>query len=97
MISEINISDYIGIRSENDILVDLRSKIMYELGTISGAINIPAENVKELYKLPKDKNIYLFCQIGEISGEFAELLSDSGYNVYNLIGGYREYLRVCGE
>lgn len=97
MIKEIGISDYLRERSENDILVDLRSKIMYELGTIQGAINIPTENIKELYKLPKDKNICLFCQIGEISGEFAELLSDSGYNVYNLIGGYREYMQDCGE
>ena len=48
MIKEIGISDYLRERSENDILVDLRSKTMYELGTIRGAINIPPENVKEL-------------------------------------------------
>ncbi|MCH5272615.1 MAG: hypothetical protein J1E35_02985 [Lachnospiraceae bacterium] len=44
-------------------------------------------------KISKDKNIYLFCQVGENSGEIAELLSDNGYNAYNLTGGYREYLR----
>ena len=93
MMQEMNILDYMKIRSEDDILVDLRSKIMYEFGTIPGAVNIPIEHIKELYQLPKDKNIYLFCQVGEISGEFAELLSDNGYNAYNLTGGYREYLR----
>ena len=93
MMREINIMDYIKIRSDEDILVDLRSKTMYEFGTIPGAINIPIEHIKELYQLPRDKNICLFCQVGEISGEFAELLSDNGYNAYNLTGGYREYLR----
>ena len=93
MMQEMNILDYMKIRSDDDILVDLRSKIMYEFGTIPGAVNIPIEQIKELYQLPKDKNIYLFCQVGEISGEFAELLSDNGYNAYNLTGGYREYLR----
>ena len=93
MMQEINILDYIKIRSQDDVLVDLRSKIMYEFGTIPGAVNIPIEHIKDLYRLPKDKNIYLFCQVGEISGEFAELLSDNGYSAYNLTGGYREYLR----
>lgn len=93
MIKEINISEYLKTRSEDDILVDLRSKAMFDKGTIPGAVNIPAEDIKELYRLPKDKTICLFCHIGELSGEFAELLSDSGYNVLNLAGGYREYLR----
>ena len=93
MIKEINISEYLKTRSEDDILVDLRSKEMFDKGTIPGAVNIPAEDIKELYRLPKDKTICLFCHIGELSGEFAELLSDSGYNVLNLTGGYREYLR----
>lgn len=93
MIEEINILEYIKTRREEDILVDLRSSTLYELGSIEGAVNIPVENIAELYRLPKDKKICLFCQIGEISGEFAELLSDSGYNVANLLGGYREYLR----
>ena len=93
MMQEMDILDYIEIRSDDDILVDLRSKIMYEFGTIPGAVNIPIECITELYQLPKDKNIYLFCQVGKISGEFAELLSDNGYNACNLVGGYREYLR----
>lgn len=95
MIHEINILDYVKTRSEDDILIDLRAETMYKFGTIPGAVNIPIEHIKELYKLPKDKNIFVFCHVGEISGEIAELLSDNGYNAYNLTGGYREYLRHC--
>ena len=93
MISEMNICDYMKNRLESDILVDIRDSTMFGFGSISGAVNIPVDNIKELYKLPKERNIYLFCQAGEISGEIAELLSDAGYNACNLTGGYREYLR----
>ena len=93
MIREMNIWEYMKSRSGNDILVDIRDKTMFGFGSISGAVNIPVDNIKELYKLPKEKDIYIFCQAGEISGEIAELLSEAGYNACNLTGGYREYLR----
>ena len=73
-----NILEYLKDRQDGDILVDLRSETMFAFGTIPGAINIPVERIGELYELPGDKPIYLFCQVGEISGQFAELLSDAG-------------------
>ena len=93
MMREMNIWDYVKNSGENDILVDIRDSTMFGFGSISGAVNIPVDNIKELYKLPKDRDIYIFCQAGEISGDIAELLSDAGYNACNLTGGYREYLR----
>lgn len=93
MIREMNIWDYVKNSGENDILVDIRDSTMFGFGSISGAVNIPVDNIKELYRLPKDRDIYIFCQAGEISGDIAELLSDAGYNACNLTGGYREYLR----
>ena len=88
--------DYLKNRSADsaDILVDIRDKMMYDFGTISGAVNIPMDAIRELYRLPKDKNIYVFCQAGEVSREIAEILSDAGYNAYNLAGGYRAYLKT---
>ena len=95
MINEINICEYIKSRTDgsNDILVDIREKMMYEFGSIPGAINIPMDDIRLLYSLPKDKSIYVFCQAGEVSGEIAQILSDAGYTAYNLTGGYGEYLR----
>ena len=93
MMREMNIWDYVKNSGENDILVDIRDSTVFGFGSISGAVNIPVDNIKELYRLPKDRDIYIFCQAGEISGDIAELLSDAGYNACNLTGGYREYLR----
>ena len=94
MIQEIDICDYLKHRSDHEVLVDVREKLMFEFGTIPGAINIPLEDIKKLYHLPKDQNIYVFCQAGDISREIVELLLDVGYNAYNLSGGYRRYFQT---
>lgn len=92
MTTEMDICEYLENRSDNDLLIDIREKRMYGFGTIPGAINIPIDDIRQLYRLPKESDIYVFCQAGEISGEIAELLSDLGYNACNLTGGYRKYL-----
>lgn len=91
--SENNMKNNMENNTENDILIDLRDKHTFEFGTIEGAINIPLDDISRLYDLPKDKDIYLFCQTGEISEEIAMLLSDAGYNACNLTGGFREYFK----
>lgn len=100
MIHEIPIQDYLtrcssapGGAESAGVLVDARDPEMYARGTIPGALNIPLDSIRQLYHLPKDKNIYIFCQTGEVSREMAELLSDAGYQAWNLTGGYREYWR----
>lgn len=95
MINEMDICDFIKEHpdDENAVLVDIRDKLLYEFGSVPGAVNIPMDHLSLLYELPKDKTVYVFCQSGEISSEIAELLSDAGYTAYNLTGGYREYLR----
>ena len=75
---------------ENDMLIDVRSREEYALGTIPNAINIPVDDLrKRINELPKDKNIYIFCQIG-LRGYLAQrILLQSGYErVSNISGGY---------
>lgn len=91
---EMDICEYLAARKESDILVDVREKALFEFGSIPGAVSIPIDNVKELYDLPVDRDVYVFCQAGDVSGEIAELLTDLGYNACNLTGGYRKYLRA---
>ena len=93
MLTKLNICDYLKQYNDDDILIDLRSKEMFNFGTIKNAVNIPMDNISGLYDLPKEKKIYLFCQVGDYSEEIAELLSDAGFDVCDLTGGYREYMR----
>lgn len=93
MIQKIPITDY--HKQDDDILIDLRDNTVFSFGTMTGAVNIPMNDIEKLYALPKNKRIVLFCQQGDYSAEIAELLSDNDYNVADLTGGYREWLVSC--
>lgn len=76
------------------VLVDVRpSKQVSEEGMISGAINIPFDEIEaNLDKLPTDKTIALYCNTGTKSGEVAKQLEGLGYtDVVNAIEGVKEY------
>lgn len=74
------------------ILLDTRTVLEYESGHIDGYINIPLDSLRNnLDKLDKTKPIYLTCQIGLRGYVASRILSQHGFDVYNLSGGYRLY------
>ncbi len=53
------------IIANGGILVDVRTAKEVEHGAINGAVNIPLHELRErLTELPKDKTIYITCQVG---------------------------------
>lgn len=78
---------------KNELLIDVRTELEYELGHIEGSINIDLDTLRTA-SLPEDKStkIYLYCQVG-LRGYVAQrILVNMGYtNVYNLSGGYTTY------
>lgn len=59
---------------------------------IKGATNIPFANFgKAIGSVPKDKPIYVFCRTGDWSEQAVEVLTDRGYDAYNVEGGYQAY------
>lgn len=93
----INLKDLKNIDFDKVSLVDIRPKEVYQFGTIPGAVNIPAAEPQHLYDLPFEKKVYIFCQSGEISGNYAELMCDAGYDAYHLPVGYLGYLKSILE
>lgn len=79
-------------RSEK-ILIDVRADMEFELGTIEGAINIPLDEIRNrLSEIPKDKEIYIFCQVGLRGYLACRILMQKGYTmVKNLSGGFKTY------
>lgn len=77
----------------NGVLIDVRSKKENLAGTIPNAINIPIDELrKNIDKLPKDKAIYLFCEVGLRGYLSQRILNQNGFkNVYNLSGGYSSW------
>ncbi len=79
-------------KEKNVTLLDTRSRMEYQGGTIEGCINIPLDELRNrLSELDKSKKIYITCQIGLRGYIACRILSQNGFDCYNLSGGYRLY------
>ena len=73
---------------ENDpFILSVRSPDHYESGHIPGAINIPWREVakeENLAKLPKDRQVVVYCYTGHTASQITSLLNILGYDAVNL-------------
>jgi len=82
------------INNENVLLLDVRPSIEYEFGHITGSISVPKnELMGKLKTLSKDKEIIAYCRgpFCVLADEAVKLLSEQGYKVRRLDGGYPEW------
>jgi CoA-disulfide reductase len=74
----------------NVTLLDVRTDIEFNNGHIDGALNIPVDNLRErLAELDKNKEIIEYCQVGQRGYIAARILSQNGFKVKNITGGYK--------
>ncbi len=67
-------------------LVDVRSSGEFASGSVKGAVNIPLDKIgSQLTKFKGKKNIVVFCQSGNRSGQAKSILENNG--VQNVING----------
>lgn len=87
--------DLAGLDLDKVFLLDCRTPAEFAMGTIPGAVNIPLDELRNrLEELPKDKPVYEFCQVG-LRGYIAyRILTQHGFEVYNLSGGYKSYAQA---
>lgn len=80
-----------GLDSEA-LLIDVRSPEEYAMGYIPGAINIPIDELRQrLNELPREHKIQAYCAVGMRGYLAARILSQAGYHVENISGGYTTY------
>lgn len=73
-------------------LVDLRDEVDFAQGHISGAVNIPAEELpNRVQELPTNRLIVLYCYHGPQSMRAARWLSELGYDAADVYGGIEAY------
>ena len=82
--------DVAALPRDNSVaLVDVRTKREYEQGHIDGFVNIPLDGLRErLSSLPKQRPVYVLCETGLRSYLACRILSQNGYDCFNLAGGY---------
>ena len=78
-------------------LLDTRTEYEYKRGHIEGFINIPLDELRgRLDELDKAKPVYTTCQVGLRGYIGARILSQNGFDTYNLSGGYKLYSTIFG-
>jgi NADPH-dependent 2,4-dienoyl-CoA reductase/sulfur reductase-like enzyme/rhodanese-related sulfurtransferase len=79
--------------TDNQLLIDVRTeKEVDDMGMIPGAINIPVDELREnICKIDKHKEILIYCQVGLRGHVASRLLTNLGYKVKNLTGGFKTW------
>ena len=80
-------------------LIDLRSRISFDYGSIPGAVNIPYnEFLQNRDAIDKENVNIIYCMNGMTSREIVDYLVEHGITAYNLKGGYQAWLvQAMGE
>jgi NADPH-dependent 2,4-dienoyl-CoA reductase/sulfur reductase-like enzyme/rhodanese-related sulfurtransferase len=76
-------------------LLDVRTPEEYRESHVEGAVNIPLTRLRDdAGRLPRDRNIYVYCGVGQRAYNATRLLRMRGLNAYNLSGGIKTYRRL---
>ncbi len=73
-------------------LIDVRSHFEFTSGAVSGARNIPLEQIHyHADDFDKEKPLLLYCRSGQRSAYAKQILEVLGFSNVHNIGGYSEY------
>jgi NADPH-dependent 2,4-dienoyl-CoA reductase/sulfur reductase-like enzyme/rhodanese-related sulfurtransferase len=89
-VDTITVEQFMAYDKQNTVLVDVRTELEFKGGHFEGALNIPVDSLRErIGELDKDKEILEYCQIGLRGYVASRILTQRGYKVKNINGGYK--------
>ncbi|MCR5633410.1 MAG: ATPase [Eubacterium sp.] len=96
---EISLEELNKLQKDTIILIDIRDEGLRTYGMIPGAISIdfdrePEEIQSDIAKLPYDKKLIFYCDVGRKTRDLDEDLVSQGRDCYSLEGGYIGYVRA---
>lgn len=78
--------------AERPLLLDVRTAEEFAAGHMPGALNIPLDELRSrLDELPRDREIAVYCQVGQRGYLAARVLLQAGMDAVNVSGGYDTY------
>ncbi|KHK99817.1 CoA-disulfide reductase [Microbacterium mangrovi] len=73
-------------------VLDVRSPAEHAAGGIPGAVNIPVDELRDRLTEIPDGPVVVHCAVGQRGHTAARILSQRGFDVVNLDGGYRTWV-----
>jgi len=84
-----------NLDKENSIIVDIREEFELVTGGLENSIHIPLEELRDrLNEIPKNKRVYVTCQVGLRGYVACRVLEQNGIRCTNIDGGMKTYLYV---
>ncbi len=78
--------------SPRPFLVDVRTPQEHAAGHIPAAVNIPVDELRSrLGELPQERDIAVYCQVGQRGYLATRILRQAGFSAVNVGGGYKTY------
>jgi NADPH-dependent 2,4-dienoyl-CoA reductase/sulfur reductase-like enzyme/rhodanese-related sulfurtransferase len=93
------VADWPEIDRTDALLLDVREANEFAGGHMPNAVNLPLSQLRSRYlELPKDRDIWLCCAVGQRAYYGSRFLAQHGYRSRNLSGGYTTYeaLKAAG-
>lgn len=80
---------------EDFLLLDVRTPMEHAVQTLEGSYLIPIKELNyRVNELPRDREIIVYCRVGNRSAFAAAYLSRMGFKVKNLEGGIEAWNRI---
>jgi rhodanese-related sulfurtransferase len=95
---DVSLAEWEALPNTEALLVDVRQPEEFAAGHITGAINLPLTELRNrLEELPRDREIWLNCGVGQRSYYASRLLLQNGFAAKNLSGGFTTYKHLRGR
>jgi len=89
------LADWSRLGCDSALLLDVRDPDEFEEGHIPGAVNLPLHQVRSrIAELPRDREIQVYCGVGQRAYYATRILLLNGYHAKNLPGGFRTYQQI---
>ena len=80
------------VLAQKPYLLDVRTPEEFAAGHFPGAINIPVDELRSrIGEIPTDRQIAVYCQVGQRGYLATRILRQKGFNAVNIGGGYKTY------
>jgi len=87
------VADWHALGDTSALLLDVREPGEFADGHVPNALNIPLSQLRIRHgELPVDRDIWVYCGVGQRAYYAVRFLAQCGYRASNLSGGYATYL-----
>ncbi|MDY0277554.1 MAG: DsrE/DsrF/DrsH-like family protein, partial [Acholeplasma sp.] len=92
LVDTVNWQEVHDLLAKGETLIDIREETEYMLNHLPGTVNIPLSQIRNrLDEIPKDREIYVYCYVGQRGYVASRILKQNGFNVKNVDGGLKSY------